>query len=597
MEVTPPNYAILRKDRETRGGGVALLISKKLNFTPLPHVEGVEAIFCKLLLSCYSIIVGCVYRSPAADTDTMLLLYKYMHNHLRQGRVILLGDFNLPDINWLTMAHHSAHSDVILDIMLDFNLHQAVNTPTRNHGFGGNILDLIFLSSHFPLEEIKIEVTDGISDHKMVMCSIPVNNKGSKSVLKSFPDFHNADDTSIIDHLSHELSSFTEISCQASTDIEILWHTFKDIVSHCIQKFVPLKAKKIKKHNPWITRDVIHAKRKVKRLRKSLKKKFTTSTKNNLDDAIIRLKVTLKAARENFFSHKLNNFIKTSPTKFWNYLNPKSSDEKTASPSESLATANALNNYFQSVFTRDDSSTPHMEACAKRHIEPITITESGILNLLLNLDAKKGSGPDNIPNTFLKKYAEWVAKYLCLIFDKSLTTGRLPKEWKTARITPVHKSGNRHDPANFRPISITCAASKILEHVILKHITSFLDAESILTPFQHGFRRGLSTVTQLLELVHDLSLGIDSRKQIDLILLDFSKAFDRVTHQKLIYKLKLTLGNGPIINWITDYLRDRLQFVEIDGQSSDTAQVISGVPQGCVLAPVLFFNIHQRPTR
>lgn len=121
-------------------------------------------------------------------------------------------------------------------------------------------------------------------------------------------------------------------------------------------------------------------------------------------------------------------------------------------------------------------------------------------------------------------------------FNKSLTTSTLPAYWKIAKVVPVHKSGSASQESNFRPISLTSTVCKLLEHIVLKHITTYLDEESILSPCQHGFRRGLSTVTQLIELTHDISQCIDNGQQIDLILLDFAKAFDRVPHKKLVKK-------------------------------------------------------------
>lgn len=129
FEVTTPNYVIIRKDRQTRGGGVAILIKKDLSFEILSEVIGVEAIFCKLLFTSRPVFVGCVYRSPPSDKDSLQALHTYMHRHVLGAWLILLGDFNLPDINWRTMKHHSACSDVLIDIMLAFNLSQIVKKP------------------------------------------------------------------------------------------------------------------------------------------------------------------------------------------------------------------------------------------------------------------------------------------------------------------------------------------------------------------------------------------------------------------------------------------------------------------------------------
>lgn len=589
FEMALPNYAILRKDRPSRGGGVAILIKRDIPFVALPEVTGVEAVFCKLRYGLRPICVGCVYRSPSSDCDTLQSLYAYMHQHVLGAKLILLGDFNLADINWQTMQHHSTCSDILIDTMLTFNLSQIVTRPTRVQKSCSSILDLVFLSEHFPSDKAKVDLLDGISDHDIILCTVPTSDTHTppKSFV-TYPDCNNADDSSVIDHLSFELASFERLGNDINIDIETLWGKFKAVVSHCIDNYVPTKTKQTRKQNPWITRDIIHAKRKVKRLRKQMKAKRDPELKTTLSLALTSMKAKIKSAKSMYFTHTLPTFLKTSPQKFWNYLNPKKCDSNIATPDENKTRANLFNDYFKSVFTEDNGICPDISVPFNRQLDPLIVSETGVLNLLLNIDTKKGAGPDNIPNVFLKRYAEWMAKYLCIIFNKSLATSSLPAEWKMAKVIPVHKSGSESDASNFRPISLTSTICKLLEHIILKHITTFLDRERVLSPFQHGFRQGVSTVTQLLELIHELSLSVDHQKQTDLIMLDFSKAFDRVPHLKLLKKVESTIGKGPISDWIRDYLSDRSQYVQIQQERSPIVKVTSGVPQGSVLAPILF---------
>lgn len=194
--------------------------------------------------------------------------------------------------------------------------------------------------------------------------------------------------------------------------------------------------------------------------------------------------------------------------------------------------ANALNQYFCSMFTEDDGNTPQVVSCDEvPPISDVCVYEEGVFSLLLHLDIKKSQGVDGIPNAFLVRYAEWCAKYLCLVFSKSLERAELPKDWVYAKITPIPKGNeNRSHLSAYRPISILSACIKTLEHIIFKHISEFLENNCILDTRQHGFPRGRSTVTQLLETVHDCAAILDKHGQVDIIFLDFEKAFDRVSH-------------------------------------------------------------------
>ena len=167
--------------------------------------------------------------------------------------------------------------------------------------------------------------------------------------------------------------------------------------------------------------------------------------------------------------------------------------------------------------------------------------------------------------------------------------GSMPDEWKTANIIPIFKKGDRTITDNYRPVSLTSICSKILEHIIYSSIFCHLNEFNILCERQHGFQTGKSCETQLITTINDFANCLNENSQIDCILLDFSKAFDRVPHTRLCKKLSYYGIRGPLLLWIKHYLSNRYQRVIIDGTSSDPSVVISGVPQGTVLAPLLFY--------
>lgn len=171
-------------------------------------------------------------------------------------------------------------------------------------------------------------------------------------------------------------------------------------------------------------------------------------------------------------------------------------------------------------------------------IKDIEITENGIIKLLRNLNPYKAAGPDNISPRILKELAEDVAPILTIISNHSYETGEIPSIWKSANICPIFKKGKRFEAVNYRPVSLTCIACKLMEHIVTSHSMSHADNNNnILNPLHYGFRKGLSCETQLIEFIDDILCNIDSGKQTDCLIMDFLKAFDKVSHSLLLHKL------------------------------------------------------------
>ena len=188
----------------------------------------------------------------------------------------------------------------------------------------------------------------------------------------------------------------------------------------------------------------------------------------------------------------------------------------------------------------------------------------------------------------LKSCATEIAPILHIIFKQSLNLGILPSDWLSSNVCPVFKKGNRNDPSNYRPISLTAPCCKIMEHIIFHSIMDHAKCNNILIDNQHGFRSGFSCETQLISLVEDISYAMDNGFQTDVILLDFSKAFDTVPHLRLLKKLEHYKIDSLVMNWIRSWLTQRTQSVVVNGFSSPPVSVLSGVPQGTVLGPLMF---------
>ena len=257
--------------------------------------------------------------------------------------------------------------------------------------------------------------------------------------------------------------------------------------------------------------------------------------------------------------------------------------------SDTKGKSNILNKQYASVFTAEDTTTvPHLGPSSHPKMPIPKITVKGVSKLLAGLNPNKAAGPDTIHPRFLREVQQELAPLYTVLFQKSLDEGYVPMQWRTADVTPVFKKGEKYDPANYRPVSLTAITSKLLEHIIASNVMSHLEKNNLLADCQHGFRSKRSCESQLLNFTQELLQGLASGQQYDVNVMDFSKAFDRVPHQRLLKKAEYYGIEGPVHSWLSSFLDQRSQRVILDGDSSDFCRVISGVPQGTVLGPVLF---------
>ena len=211
-----------------------------------------------------------------------------------------------------------------------------------------------------------------------------------------------------------------------------------------------------------------------------------------------------------------------------------------------------------------------------------------MLSAISETKLNSAPGPDKFPPIILHKCKEELAIPLQTIMKKSLATGNVPEKWKEANIACIHKGGDKSHAINYRPVSLTSIIAKLLERIIRWCLIHYLEFNDAFPDSQHGFRPGRSTVSQLLKHFEQIIDALECKSNIDIIMLDYSKAFDKINISILLKKLKKLGIGGNLGRWLGNFLIGRKQRVSVSRKLSEPSEIISGVPQGTILAPILF---------
>ena len=598
------DYNIYRKDRVggRQGGGCLIYVSKKLKSyacRELENLPGEDSVWCWVKLTNETkILVGCIYRSTSrndANDEALMDQIVKASEVAGNSRILIMGDFNVKEINWQENEVDGGPETfpfLFNECTKDAFLYQHVTKPTRFRGEQESLLDLIFTKEEDDVKNIEILSPLGKSDHGVVMCDVICEWKANAFVIpKRLYHRGNYEEMNI---LINEVNWIVEFE---GLNIHQKWDLFKRKLEEFANQCIPVTEPK-RYQAPWMNRKVVKAyKKKYFAWKRYIEHKRSHRWREYVRNRNIVSRVERDEKRA--YEKKLAKEIGLNRRGFFKYVNSKLTvrpdisaliNENGDIVQDEKEMCNLCNKYFHSAFTRPTpgEELPEMDCLCNENISDIIVTPELVRKRLENLNKFKSSGPDNIHPHVLKETASSVCIPLSIIFNESLETGETPEDWRNANVTPIFKKGCRNDPANYRPVSLTSQVCKVLESVVKEKIFEHLERNNLLSEEQHGFRKGRSCLSNLLTTLEDWTSMLEGGDCVDVAYLDFRKAFDLVSHKHLLLKLQKHGINGQVWNWVKSFLENRKQKVVIRGVESDSLDVLSGVPQGSVLGPILF---------
>lgn len=610
-EFVDDRYVVYRRDRSCSssskrdGGGVMIAVSKQISSSRhLGWESNVEDLWVSINVksnnTVMKISICAVYLPPPVSFESLSCFLENCSNGIdKSDNVILLGDFNLGFIGWSRESENGPCSATNYDSKLGLSLidFMALNNLTQMNdvpNVDGRILDLVLSD----LDNLRVAKSlDKLSridqKHPPVLISLLKRSpEFLKPALICRYNYFRADYSRIIPYLK-SIDWHAELGeCQ---NVNEMTDRFYNLLQLAIDSYVPKTKPKSTNYPSWFTHSLI--KIIAEKSRKRLKYLKYKNPRDLIEFELLRERAH-KVRDQCFFNFikRIERDITRNPKSFWRFIKDRrngcTSIPATMCQASQVATtgseiAQLFANKFSSVFNKaivsDDVGNIMVN---DSFLNNVKLKEWDIIVAAKKLDIFKGAGPDEIPPVFVKRCSTAIALPLSIIFNRSLSDGVFPDIWKISKIVPVFKKGVINDVNNYRPISIISCIPKLFESLICPIITHHLS--TCISEHQHGFRKGRSIETNLVSFMSYLCKEIDNRQEVDAIYMDFSSAFDKVCHSRLINKLKSYGICGSLLEWFRAYLAKRLQFVVVNGYKSDEYIATSGVPQGSHLAPILF---------
>ena len=594
---TIPRYNIYNKSSIGRRGGIRVYVRDYISASEIsiPHGNSFQSLNLKLSIANHSnIILSSIYISPSNSKVTFNEEFSEAFDGIFQpsAKLIFIGDFNL------NMFHsHDPQVNNYINFMHSMLLVPLITLPTRNPPDSNqcSLIDHIWTNVSPPTSSYVFDFC--ITDHSPIATVFQLITDQKLIPLK-FRDFSNENINSFLNEAEAIAQTFTY---NEDEDLNALHNSFKNWLEDILNRYFLIRRKYVGKKRmstPWITKAILRCIDKKHRLYKLFKnglidRHYFTTYKNKLT-RVLRMS-------KQFYFH--NSFIKAKNDikSTWSIIN-KTLNRRKMTTVDSLTINNeeitdkseicrTFNSYFVSIVNNLDNNfgnANHMLDILPSIRNSALFTNSDHIEMYNAIWSLKNCNNLAMPTKFLKLFSPFISPILSDLFTMCLNRGAYPDVLKEANVTPVFKSGDRGEPGNYRPISVLSDVNKVYEEMILSRLNNFIEHNSIISECQYGFWANTLTQEACIDLLSILLTAYTKNNYAIVLFIDFKKAFDTVNHERLLKKLSCYGIRGIIHDLFSSYLTNRKQKVAFQGESSDYLPIVSGVPHGSKLGPVLF---------
>ena len=555
-------------------------------------------------------VIAVIYKHPNSSVKGLEYFRESLKTSIKKVNeeklnLIILGDINIDGLR----VNQNNNVKQFFTMTLDNDVLPVITIPTRIQDDKVSTIDHIFINNNLirnTTHRLGGSIFHDISDHLPVFLSIDNNRDAPELKERAKVRIYGEKNKQ---KFKEELAKVDWKQVFQSTDPDTALDEFYKMFNSVINECFPIKtiSRKRAKDKPWIN---LQLRKKIQRRDRLFKiKTLRPSIYNKENHRKFRNEVhkELEQAEISYYREKMST-DKKNLKNLWDIagsiINPKKSkksnfikqliiNKKRVTKDKDIA--DGINDFFSTIgnklaeditVTKDFRDYLNNPCAENLDSTPASLNE--IIKIINDLQGKKAGGDDGIRPLFLKLGVDSVSKPIHHIVNLSIEHCKVPDKLKIAKVIPVHKKKDKDIPGNYRPISLLSAINKILEKVICKRLTDFLEKHKIIFKYQFGFRKKHSTIQAVVEIVDNIIEHIEKGFLVAGIYLDLSKAFDCVDHEILLHKLHHYGIRGNMYKWIKDYLSNRKQFTFVNNTTSSLQQVNIGVPQGSVLGPLFF---------